>query len=156
MWGSVECRRNNARRTVAFSRHERNGHYRPKIFLSARLQRLVRRHLCRVTGDHPCRRRSRLTLHSSSINVFAPVGGNLVSIKYQIVGTPDRRSILTLPRTISRSRKKLRSDEATPRPSSFLFVAQRRVRCREWQPETPSNTRSLSRERSRQPWDRIQ
>ena len=30
------------RRTVAFSRHERTGHYRPKRFLSARLQRLVR------------------------------------------------------------------------------------------------------------------
>ena len=30
-------------RTVAFSRHERTGHYRPKTFLSARLQRLVPR-----------------------------------------------------------------------------------------------------------------
>jgi hypothetical protein len=37
-----------SRITVAFSRHERTGHYRPKMFLSARLQRVVLAVLVRV------------------------------------------------------------------------------------------------------------
>lgn len=37
-----------SRITVAFSRHERTGHYRPKMFLSARLQRAVLAVLRRV------------------------------------------------------------------------------------------------------------